>query len=39
MTESLGLEIVEITKIIEVILPNLILVEGDRGEALAGAIV
>ncbi|MFX1383820.1 MAG: UDP-N-acetylglucosamine 2-epimerase [Promethearchaeota archaeon] len=39
MTEALGLEIIKITKNIEDFRPDLILVEGDRGEALAGAII
>ena len=39
MTVALGSEIIKITEIIEDIQPNLILVEGDRGEALAGAII
>lgn len=39
MAQSLGLGILRITKTIEELAPNLILLEGDRGEALAGAIV
>ncbi len=39
MSKSLGLGIYRITDIIEEINPNLIFIEGDRGEALAGAII
>lgn len=39
MVKSLGVGIIKITTTIEEIMPDLIFVEGDRGEALAGAIV
>jgi len=39
MTKSLGMEIIRISKVVEEINPDLILVEGDGGEALAGAII
>ena len=39
MVKTTGLEIIKLTEIIENINPDLILVEGDRSEALAGAIV
>ena len=39
MVESLGITISKLTKVIEEISPYLIIVEGDRGEMLAGAII
>lgn len=39
MSESLGVAICGITSVVEEIEPHIILVEGDRGESLAGAIV
>ena len=39
MVKTTGLEIIKMTEIIENINPDLILIEGDRSEALAGAIV
>ncbi len=39
MAESLGIGIKSMSKIIENLAPDLIFVEGDRAEALAGAIV
>ena len=38
MTESLGQMLIKFTYIIKKIKPDLIFVEGDRGEMLAGAI-
>ena len=39
MVKSIGLSIFNITRVIEELSPKLILLEGDRGEALAGALV
>lgn len=39
MVESVGITILKLTKVIEEISPYLIIVEGDRGEMLAGAII
>lgn len=39
MTRALGLAILELTQAIEMIRPDIIMVTGDRGEMLAGAIV
>lgn len=39
MVKSLGICISKLSKLIEEIAPDLIFVEGDRGEALAGAVV
>jgi len=39
MARALGLAIIELTQAIEMIHPDIIMVTGDRGEMLAGAIV
>ncbi len=39
MVESFGEELIKISKIIKRIMPDLIFVEGDRSEMLAGAII
>ncbi len=39
MVEAFGLELIKITSIVKKINPHLIYVEGDRGEALTGAII
>lgn len=39
MARALGLAIIELTQAIEMIQPDIIMVTGDRGEMLAGAIV
>jgi UDP-hydrolysing UDP-N-acetyl-D-glucosamine 2-epimerase len=39
MIKSLGQSIIRIAKVIDEIKPDLILIEGDRGEALAGALI
>lgn len=39
MTRALGLAVIELTQAIEMIQPDIIMVTGDRGEMLAGAIV
>lgn len=39
MARALGLAIIELTQTIEMIHPDIIMVTGDRGEMLAGAIV
>ena len=39
MVKTLGIELYGITQIVERLNPKLIFVEGDRGDALAGAII
>lgn len=39
MARALGLAIIELTQAIEMIQPDIVMVTGDRGEMLAGAIV
>jgi UDP-hydrolysing UDP-N-acetyl-D-glucosamine 2-epimerase len=39
MAQALGAQIIEFTKVFQKIKPDIVLIEGDRGEMLAGAVV